>query len=69
MLREKERILSQRSLGGFCRNNSEALTRSPFFLELLQWMLTSGQNQCSALGYVPLPREIASRELQLLPKL
>jgi phosphate transport system substrate-binding protein len=34
--------------------------------ELLQWMLTSGQKQCSALGYAPLPREIANRELQVL---
>ncbi|MGC2292523.1 MAG: phosphate ABC transporter substrate-binding protein PstS [Candidatus Acidiferrales bacterium] len=38
-------------------------------LQLLQWMLTAGQNQCSALGYVPLPREIANRELQSLAKL
>jgi phosphate transport system substrate-binding protein len=35
-------------------------------LELLQWMLTSGQKQCSALGYAPLPREIITRELQSL---
>jgi len=35
-------------------------------LELLEWVLTSGQKECSALGYAPLPREIASRELQLL---
>jgi phosphate transport system substrate-binding protein len=39
------------------------------FLELLQWVLTSGQKQCSALGYAPLPREIANRELQLLDSL
>ena len=38
-------------------------------LQLLQWMLTAGQNQCSALAYVPLPREIATRELQSLAKL
>jgi len=43
--------------------------KKPAFLELLQWMLTSGQNECSALGYLPLPREIASRELQALTKL
>jgi phosphate ABC transporter phosphate-binding protein len=36
------------------------------FVELLEWVLTSGQKQCSALGYAPLPREIANRELQLL---
>jgi phosphate transport system substrate-binding protein len=40
--------------------------KKPEFFELLQWVLTSGQKQCSALGYAPLPREIASRELQLL---
>jgi phosphate transport system substrate-binding protein len=39
------------------------------FLALLQWMLTSGQKECSALGYAPLPREIAGRELQLLSTL
>ena len=33
---------------------------------LLGWMLTSGQENCSALGYVPLPREIAAGELELL---
>jgi len=38
-------------------------------LDLLQWMLTSGQKQCSSLGYAPLPREIASRELQFLATL
>ncbi|MGC2281056.1 MAG: phosphate ABC transporter substrate-binding protein PstS [Candidatus Acidiferrales bacterium] len=38
-------------------------------LQLLQWMLTVGQNQCSALAYVPLPREIANRELQSLANL
>jgi phosphate transport system substrate-binding protein len=31
---------------------------------LLNWMLTSGQKECASLGYAPLPREIAERELQ-----
>jgi hypothetical protein len=31
--------------------------------------LASGQKQCEALGYAPVPREIASRELQALSKL
>jgi phosphate transport system substrate-binding protein len=39
------------------------------FLDLLQWMLTSGQKECSAFGYAPLPREIVTRELQFLSKL
>jgi ABC-type phosphate transport system substrate-binding protein len=43
--------------------------KKPAFLELLQWTLTSGQKECSALGYAPLPREIVTRELQLLTNL
>jgi phosphate ABC transporter phosphate-binding protein len=43
--------------------------KKPASLELLQWMLASGQKQCSALGYAPLPREIATRELQSLSTL
>jgi phosphate ABC transporter phosphate-binding protein len=34
--------------------------------ELLQWTLTTGQKACSALGYLPLPRELAERELELV---
>jgi phosphate ABC transporter phosphate-binding protein len=34
--------------------------------ELLHWMLTSGQKECSALGYAPLPRDLANRQLQAL---
>jgi phosphate transport system substrate-binding protein len=34
--------------------------------ELLRWVLTSGQKECSALGYAPLPGEIAERELRML---
>ena len=40
-------------------------------LQFLRWMLTSGQKQCEALGYVSLPRRIASHELDAvnaLPK-
>jgi phosphate transport system substrate-binding protein len=31
--------------------------------DLLRWMLTSGQKECSGLGYLPLPKEVADREL------
>jgi phosphate transport system substrate-binding protein len=31
--------------------------------EILHWMLTSGQKECSGLGYVPLPKNVAEREL------
>ena len=34
--------------------------------EFLDWILTSGQKECSALAYNPLPKDIANRELQLL---
>lgn len=37
--------------------------------ELTGWMLSSGQKQCSALGYVPLPKEVAESELKLLDSL
>jgi hypothetical protein len=30
---------------------------------LLRWMLTTGQKQCSALGYAPLPGEVVKEEL------
>jgi phosphate ABC transporter phosphate-binding protein len=32
--------------------------------ELLHWMLTSGQKSCSALGYAPLPPDVAKRALE-----
>ncbi len=35
-------------------------------IELLQWVLTSGQKECSVLGYAPLPHELANRQLQML---
>jgi ABC-type phosphate transport system substrate-binding protein len=38
-------------------------------LELLQWVLTSGQKECSALGYAPLPHELANRQLLTLDSL
>jgi ABC-type phosphate transport system substrate-binding protein len=34
--------------------------------ELVRWALTSGQKDCAALGYVPLPREIVDRQLDTL---
>jgi phosphate transport system substrate-binding protein len=32
--------------------------------DLLRWMLTAGQKECAGLGYLPLPREVADRELR-----
>jgi phosphate ABC transporter phosphate-binding protein len=40
--------------------------RRAALIELLRWILTSGQKECSALGYAPLPRETADRELHTL---
>lgn len=37
--------------------------------ELLRWILTAGQKECSALGYVPLPRSIADSQLKRLSSL
>jgi phosphate transport system substrate-binding protein len=37
--------------------------------DLLRWILTSGQKQCEGLGYAPLPKEFANRELQALSAL
>jgi phosphate ABC transporter phosphate-binding protein len=35
----------------------------------LRWMLTSGQKECSSLGYAPLPKGIVARELQAIERL
>ncbi|AXC15138.1 Phosphate ABC transporter, periplasmic phosphate-binding protein PstS [Acidisarcina polymorpha] len=37
--------------------------------DMLRWMLTNGQKQSSALGYAPLPRSVASRQLESLSTL
>jgi phosphate transport system substrate-binding protein len=38
-------------------------------IDVLRWMLSSGQKQCSALGYAPLPASVAESELRALDKL
>ena len=38
-------------------------------VDLLNWMLTSGQKQCSSLGYPPLPRPVAARALDAVHRL
>jgi phosphate transport system substrate-binding protein len=40
--------------------------RKTALVELLQWILTDGQRECSELGYAPLPREVSDRELEVL---
>ncbi len=44
---------------------SDATKRAATF-DFLRWMLTSGQKQCEALGYAPLPRRIVAYELDKL---
>ena len=45
--------------------SSDAAKRTAI-LQFLRWMLTSGQKQCEALGYGPLPRRVVTRELEAL---
>jgi phosphate ABC transporter phosphate-binding protein len=35
----------------------------------LRWMLTTGQKECSSLGYAPLPREVVTQELHSVGEL
>ena len=45
------------------REPMEAAKREAM-MSFLEWMLTSGQRQCSALGYAPLPKSLLDRELE-----
>jgi phosphate transport system substrate-binding protein len=36
--------------------------------DFLEWILTAGQKECSALAYTPLPKEIVTHELDLVTK-
>jgi phosphate transport system substrate-binding protein len=40
--------------------------RGDVLVNLVRWMLTSGQKSCSALGYASLPPDVAKRDLQTL---
>jgi len=44
----------------------EDKNRKTVLLDLVRWMLTSGQTKCSALGYAPLPVDVAKRALDSL---
>jgi phosphate ABC transporter phosphate-binding protein len=41
-------------------------TKKAALLELLSWILTFGQRECSSLGYAPLPREISDSQLRVV---
>jgi len=44
----------------------EDANKKATLLDLVRWMLTSGQKKCSALGYAPLPIDVAKRALESL---
>jgi len=50
------------------RESGDAPKRAAL-LSILRWVLTSGQKQCSALGYAPLPAAVAESELRTLDNL
>jgi phosphate ABC transporter phosphate-binding protein len=37
-------------------------------VEFIRWALTTGQNECSALGYTPLSQDIVAQQLELINK-
>ncbi len=45
--------------------DQQSAKKSAIF-EFLRWALTSGQKQCSSLGYAPLPPAVANQELEVL---
>ena len=47
------------------RTNADAKVQANI-VDLLRWVLTSGQKQCSSLGYAPLPRSVVESELATL---
>jgi phosphate transport system substrate-binding protein len=46
----------------------EDKNKKALLLDLLRWILSSGQKSCSALGYAPLPGEVAKSALQLVER-
>ena len=50
------------------REPMEAAKRAAM-MSFLEWMLTSGQRQCSALGYAPLPKSLVDQKLAAIRKI
>jgi phosphate ABC transporter phosphate-binding protein len=44
-------------------------TKRSALAELLRWVLTAGQKECSALGYTPLPHDVTESQLRTLSNL
>jgi phosphate ABC transporter phosphate-binding protein len=53
----------------FLPDQSSDAAKKTALAEFLRWMLTSGQKECEALGYVPLPRAVAAHHLDLVNQL
>jgi phosphate transport system substrate-binding protein len=53
----------------FVPEQSSDASKRAAILEFLRWMLTSGQKECEALGYVPLPRRVAAHHVDLVNQL
>lgn len=53
----------------FLREQSSDASKRAAMVEFLRWMLTSGQKECEALGYVSLPRPVAAHHLDLVNQL
>ena len=49
------------------KDTSDPAHRTALY-QLLEWILTAGQKECSELGYTPLPSDVVSRELEALRK-
>ena len=47
-------------------NDASDPNRKAALQQLVEWILTFGQKQCSELGYAPLPSEVVRRELEVL---
>lgn len=47
-------------------NDGSDPNRNAALHELVEWILTFGQKQCSELGYAPLPPEVVRQELEVL---
>ena len=53
----------------FLPQQSPDAAKRTALVEFLRWMLTAGQKECQALGYVPLPRRLATQQLDRLNQL
>jgi ABC-type phosphate transport system substrate-binding protein len=45
---------------------NRTIEKQRLLTSFVEWMLTSGQRECSALGYVPLPENVIRAEQSIL---